>query len=67
MEIHAITGKMRKILPIKYCSAVIVAAGSASRMGGIDKVMAPLLGEPMILKTVRTFQNSDVLLVCVCK
>lgn len=61
MEIHAITGKMRKILPIKYCSAVIVAAGSASRMGGIDKVMAPLLGEPMILRTVRTFQNSDVI------
>jgi 2-C-methyl-D-erythritol 4-phosphate cytidylyltransferase len=30
-------------------------------MGGIDKVMAPLQGEPMICRTVRTFQNSDVI------
>lgn len=47
----------RKVLPLKKCGAVIVAAGSASRMGGIDKVMAPLGGEPMIQRTVRTFQN----------
>ena len=47
----------RKVLPLKKCGAVIVAAGSDSRMGGIDKVMAPLGGEPMILRTVRTFQN----------
>ena len=49
----------RKVLPLKYCGAVIVAAGSASRMGGIDKVMAPLGGEPMILRTVRTFETCD--------
>jgi len=36
-----------------------VAAGSASRMGGIDKVMAELKGEPMIARTVRTFQECD--------
>jgi len=30
-------------------------------MGGIDKVMAPLLGEPMIVHTVRAFQNSGVI------
>ncbi len=49
----------RKVLPLKYCGAVIVAAGTASRMGGIDKVMAELSGEPMILHSVRTFQNCD--------
>lgn len=49
----------RKVLPLKYCGAVIVAAGSASRMGGIDKVMVPLQGEPMILRTARTFENCD--------
>ncbi|MBQ5865432.1 MAG: 2-C-methyl-D-erythritol 4-phosphate cytidylyltransferase [Oscillospiraceae bacterium] len=49
---------MRKTLPLKYCGAVIVAAGNASRMGGIDKVMAPINGEPMIVRTVRTFQNA---------
>ena len=55
------TNKLRKILPTRSCGAVIVAAGTASRMGGIDKVMAPLKGEPMILRTVRAFQNSPVI------
>jgi 2-C-methyl-D-erythritol 4-phosphate cytidylyltransferase len=53
--------KLRKILPLRSCGAVIVAAGTASRMGGIDKVMAPLKGEPMILHTVRAFQESPVI------
>ena len=59
MDISKVTGTMRKVLPLKYCGAVIVAAGNASRMGGIDKVMAPLKGEPMIVRTVRTFQACD--------
>ena len=54
-----VTDLMRKALPLKKCGAVIVAAGNASRMGGIDKVMAQLKGEPMIARTVRTFQNCD--------
>ena len=54
-----VTDLMRKALPLKKCGAVIVAAGTASRMGGIDKVMAQLNGEPMIARTVRTFQNCD--------
>ena len=61
MDISVITNGMRKVLPLKYCGAVIVAAGTASRMGGIDKVMAELNGEPMILRTVRAFQNSDAI------
>ena len=61
MKINVLTKQVRKLLPLKYCGAVIVAAGTASRMGGIDKVMAPLNGEPMILRTVRTFQNCDVI------
>lgn len=59
MELSKISGAARKLLPVKKCGAVIVAAGSASRMGGIDKVMAVLNGEPMIVRTVRTFQNCD--------
>ena len=58
MSISNITDTMRKILPLGYCGAVIVAAGSASRMGGIDKVMAKLQGEPMIVRTVRAFQEA---------
>jgi 2-C-methyl-D-erythritol 4-phosphate cytidylyltransferase len=54
---------MRKVLnlKLKYCGAVIVAAGSASRMGGIDKIMAPLGGEPVIKRTVRNFQACDAI------
>ena len=61
MDITKITKPARKLLPLKTCGAVIVAAGSASRMGGIDKVMAQLKGEPMILRTVRTFQECDAI------
>ena len=61
MEWTRISQGMRKVLPLKRCGAVIVAAGSASRMGGIDKVMAPLEGEPMIVKTVRAFQNCEAI------
>ena len=59
MDITKFTRPARKLLPLKTCGAVIVAAGTASRMGGIDKVMAPLKGEPMILHTVRTFDGCD--------
>ena len=59
MNISRLTKAARKALPLKKCGAVIVAAGSASRMGGIDKVMAPLGGEPMIARTVRVFQECD--------
>ena len=58
MNLSKVSTTLRKILPLKYCGAVIVAAGNASRMVGIDKVMAPLGGEPMIVKTVRAFQNA---------
>ena len=61
MEITKVTKPARKLLKLKTCGAVIVAAGTASRMGGIDKVMAPLQGEPMIVRTVRTFQNCDAI------
>ena len=61
MNVSKVTGAMRKALPLKYCGAVIVAAGTASRMGGIDKVMAPIGGEPMILRTVRAFQECDAI------
>ena len=61
MKIRKVTRLGRRLLKLKYCGAVIVAAGSASRMGGIDKVMAPLDGKPMIYHTVRAFQNCDAI------
>lgn len=59
MTLKDAANRVRKVLPTQYCGAVIVAAGSASRMGGIDKVMAPLGGEPMILRTVRAFEDCE--------
>lgn len=61
MKITKVTRQIRKVLSLKACGAVIVAAGSASRMGGIDKVMALIDGEPMIKRTARAFQESDVI------
>ena len=61
MDITNITRPARKLLKLKYCGAVIVAAGTASRMGGIDKVMAPLGGEPMVVRTARQFQQCDAI------
>lgn len=61
MEFSDVTKGARKLLKLKKCGAVIVAAGSASRMGGIDKVMAPIHGEPMIVHSVRAFQNCDAI------
>lgn len=59
MDITKVTKPARKLLKTKTCGAVIVAAGSASRMGGIDKVMAKLRGEPMIVHTLRAFEACD--------
>ncbi len=61
MDISKYTRLGRKALKLRTCGAVIVAAGMASRMGGIDKVMAPVCGEPMILRTVQAFQECDVI------
>ena len=61
MDVTKVTRPARKLLKLRCCGAVIVAAGSASRMGGIDKVMAPLGGEPMIVRTVRAFQDCDAI------
>ena len=61
MNSTKLTDAIRRVLPLGYCGAVIVAAGTASRMGGIDKVVAKLGGEPMILRTVRAFQNCEAI------
>lgn len=61
MDISKITRQGRKLLKLKHCGAVIVAAGSASRMGGSDKVMAQLGGEPIVLRAVKAFAQCDAI------
>ena len=41
-----------------FVSAVIVAAGSSSRMNGVDKLFVPLKNEPLLAATLRAFQDS---------
>ena len=47
----------KKKAPPPICSAVIVAAGSARRMEGIDKVLAPLGELPVLVHTIYSFQD----------
>lgn len=57
MDLSKLADTFRSVKKPTYCGAVIVAAGSASRMKGIDKIMEPLAGVPVVLRTVRTFQR----------
>ena len=47
--------------PVHIWSAVVVAAGSARRMEGIDKVLAALGGYPVLVHTLRTFQQCPLI------
>ena len=61
MDISNVTRQGRKLLKLKYCGAVIVAAGFASRMQGVDKILEDLGGKSVIARTVETFQNCDAI------
>lgn len=52
--IEAITDK----IVVPKCSAVIVAAGASTRMGGVDKIVTDLAGKPMILRAAEAFQQN---------
>ena len=43
------------------CAVVVVAAGSATRMEGIDKILVPLGGVPLLLRTLAPFQTSPLI------
>lgn len=56
---------IEKLLPQKkrpsHVTAVIVAAGTASRMHGTDKILTPLAGEPVLTRTIRVFENHPLI------
>ena len=54
-------GKRRKRVEAPSCTAVLVAAGKATRMGGVDKVLAPLGTEPVLLHAARAFQENALI------
>lgn len=40
--------------------AIIVAAGNSTRMGGTNKILAPIHGYPLLHHTLRVFQDSEI-------
>ena len=60
MEVTKVTRKAAYAMRKKpsFVSAVLVAAGNAQRMGGIDKVMTTLGQQPLLLYPLRTLQNT---------
>ena len=61
MHVKKWTRLVRRAIPCQSCGAVIVAAGSARRMAGVDKIMADLGGEPLLVRTVRAFEATAVI------
>lgn len=53
-----ILSKLKRSTQPDPCSVVVVAAGNARRMEGIDKIMAPLGDAPVLVHTLRVFQQS---------
>ena len=45
-------------MPLPTADVVIVAAGASTRMGGIDKVTAPIAGRPLLAWTLRPFVSA---------
>ena len=53
--------KYKKLKRTRHCTAVIVAAGSASRMQGTDKIMTPLCGKPVLVHTLQAFEDATAI------
>ena len=41
------------------CAMVVVAAGNARRMGGVHKILQPLDGVPVLVRTLTSFQLAE--------
>lgn len=67
LEIKAVKLKNRlnQIFPSSkkdfFCSAIITAAGSGSRMGGVSKQLLPLNGIPCIAYSLIAFEKCDLI------
>jgi len=59
----AMAGFLKRLFPKKedtglYCAAVVAAAGTASRMEGQDKILAPLGDYPVLIHALRALEES---------
>ena len=44
----------------KFCTAILVAAGKSTRMGGEDKILYELGGMPVLIHSLRPFEESEL-------
>ncbi|MEG2454953.1 MAG: 2-C-methyl-D-erythritol 4-phosphate cytidylyltransferase [Oscillospiraceae bacterium] len=51
----------KKQAEFPFCSAIVPAAGSSTRMEGQDKLLLPLSGEAVIVHTLRALQNCPMI------
>ena len=42
-----------------YCTALVAAAGSSNRMGGVNKLLQPLDGVPVLVRTLTALQMAE--------
>ena len=51
---------LKKVREIRRprCAALVAAAGSSTRMGGVNKLLQPLEGAPVLVRTLAAFQVS---------
>ncbi len=60
MDLIALYRRFRKEEPPLSCAAVIVAAGSAQRMG-FDKLTVMLDGQPVLVRAINAFEQSPLI------
>lgn len=51
--------KKRKDARRPHCAALVAAAGSSTRMGGINKLLQPLDGVPVLIRTLQALQSAQ--------
>ena len=54
--LRTLYGRERDAHP--FCSAVVAAAGGSSRMGGVNKLLLPLEGIPVLARTLRALDEA---------
>ena len=43
-----------------FCTAIVPAAGSSTRMGGQDKLLADLCGTPVLMRTLCAIDKTEL-------
>ena len=60
MDLLDLCKKVRKPEPVRSCGAVVLAAGSAQRMG-FDKMTVMLDGIPVLIRAISAFEWSPLI------